>query len=47
MKKNRLRMKSEKIGESLQTFGRYLQCIKQGLDANYGTLEEEIRSHSR
>ncbi|CAO4379506.1 unnamed protein product [Caenorhabditis nigoni] len=29
------------------SFGAYLQCIKEGLDADYGNYENEIREHSK
>lgn len=29
------------------SFGSYLQCIKEGLDADYGNYENEIREHSK
>ncbi|CAB3398407.1 unnamed protein product [Caenorhabditis bovis] len=29
------------------SFGAYLQCIKEGLDADYGQYENEIREHSK
>ncbi|CAI4231297.1 unnamed protein product [Auanema sp. JU1783] len=32
---------------SREVFGKYLQCIKEGLDANYGIYEDEIREHGR
>ncbi|CAD6193714.1 unnamed protein product [Caenorhabditis auriculariae] len=30
-----------------QAFGNFLQCIKEGLDRDYGTYEDEIREHSK
>lgn len=33
--------------DTRQLMGTYLQCLKGELDRNYGTFEEEIRSHTR
>uniref|UniRef100_A0A1I7XLW9 Secreted protein n=1 Tax=Heterorhabditis bacteriophora TaxID=37862 RepID=A0A1I7XLW9_HETBA len=30
-----------------ESFGQYLQCIKEGLDQNYEIYENEIREHGR
>ncbi|PAV78194.1 hypothetical protein WR25_25722 [Diploscapter pachys] len=33
--------------DTKNTFGQYLQCIKEGLDQNYQTYEDELREHSK